>query len=223
MTLPSLPPAITSREFLRIGGGYGASACGASPAGGLDADNAGNLAMDGDLTVGGALHVAGPDRTWHLAIPMSHGAGYGAVKGTLDLGAQQPKLVYWSFPQTVWSEVCFPFVLPRGYDGAALQARLFWTAEGGTPAETVHWRVYCQSFADGEDLDGPADSLLMPLLHSGDDTYQGEHLVHRHSALFTPTAGGAEELCFLNIRRNAAPASTLSVPAWLLGLALAYA
>lgn len=223
MTLPSMPPNLTSREFLRLGGGYGAAALGASPAGGLDADNAGNLAMDGDLTVGGALQVAGANRSWQLSIPMSHGAAYGATKGTLDLGAQQPKLVYWDFPATVWSEVGFPFVLPPDYDGAALRASLHWTAQGGTPAQVVHWRIYCQSFADGEDLDGPTDNLLMPLLNSAEDVYQGALLVHRHDAVFTPTGAGPGELCFLHVRRHSSPSSTLAASALLLAVGLGYA
>jgi hypothetical protein len=52
MTLPALPSHPISREYLRVGGGYGAPAEGQSPAGGLDADAAGNLATNGDLTVG---------------------------------------------------------------------------------------------------------------------------------------------------------------------------
>jgi hypothetical protein len=50
----------------------------------------------------------------------------------------------------------------------------------------------------------------MPLLSSGDDAYLGEHLVHVFDATLTPTNGAGDELCFLSIRRNASPASTLS-------------
>lgn len=52
MSLPELPDHPISREYLRVGGGYGAPAEGQSPAGGLDADAAGNMAMNGDLSVG---------------------------------------------------------------------------------------------------------------------------------------------------------------------------
>lgn len=55
MNLPTMRTDVTSREFLRVAGGYHAPAEGSSPAGGLDIDNAGNLAMDGDATVDGAL------------------------------------------------------------------------------------------------------------------------------------------------------------------------
>jgi len=41
---------ITGREYVRVAGGFGAPALGTSPAGGLDIDNAGNLATDGDVT-----------------------------------------------------------------------------------------------------------------------------------------------------------------------------
>lgn len=59
MTLPTMRAGLTSQEFLRLGGGFGATASGTSPEGGLDADNAGNLAMDGDLTVDGTADFAG--------------------------------------------------------------------------------------------------------------------------------------------------------------------
>lgn len=50
LALPTMRAGITGREFLRIAGGFGAPALGTSPAGGLDVDNAGNLATDGDVT-----------------------------------------------------------------------------------------------------------------------------------------------------------------------------
>ena len=59
MALPTMRPGLTSREFLRIAGGYNSPALGKSPAGGLDIDNAGNLATDGDVTVDGAVDVQG--------------------------------------------------------------------------------------------------------------------------------------------------------------------
>ncbi|MBI2421422.1 MAG: hypothetical protein HYV27_01240 [Candidatus Hydrogenedentes bacterium] len=55
MTLPNMPDDCSSREFLRVAGGYGAAPAGDSPAGGLDVDHAGNAATDGDLTVRGIL------------------------------------------------------------------------------------------------------------------------------------------------------------------------
>lgn len=54
MSLPS-PGAHPRRlENLQIGGGYAST-----PDGGIDADAAGNLAMDGDLTVDGAAAING--------------------------------------------------------------------------------------------------------------------------------------------------------------------
>jgi len=50
-----MPAKPTTREALRIGGGYDAPEQGASPAGGLDIDPAGNLATNGDVTVKGQL------------------------------------------------------------------------------------------------------------------------------------------------------------------------
>lgn len=59
MTEPSMPSAVCARESLRVGGGFGAAAAGASPAGGLDVDDAGNLATDGDVTVAGVIDARG--------------------------------------------------------------------------------------------------------------------------------------------------------------------
>ncbi len=63
MTQPNMPSNLTSREYLRIGGGYGVPETGESPAGGLDIDNAGNLATDGDMTIDGALDLKGGEIT----------------------------------------------------------------------------------------------------------------------------------------------------------------
>lgn len=62
MNVPSMGSDEISREFLRIAGGYGSAATGNSPAGGLDIDNAGHVATDGDVTVGGEMAV-GSDLT----------------------------------------------------------------------------------------------------------------------------------------------------------------
>lgn len=59
MSLPSMRSGLVSREFLRIAGGFGVAALGKSPAGGLDIDNAGNLATDGDITTKGEVDVQG--------------------------------------------------------------------------------------------------------------------------------------------------------------------
>ena len=84
MTLPSMPANLVNREYLRIAGGYGSAAEGTSPAGGLDADNAGNLAMDGDFTVGGNAQVDGD-----LAVDGDAQIDGGlAVDGDLSLAGQ---------------------------------------------------------------------------------------------------------------------------------------
>jgi len=59
MTLPSLPPEHDGQEYLRVGGGYNSAALGQSPSGGLNVDNAGNMATNGDLTVDGDVNAGG--------------------------------------------------------------------------------------------------------------------------------------------------------------------
>ncbi len=58
MALPDMPSTFTTRETLRIGGGYNAPEEGISPAGGLDIDGTGNLATNGDVTIDGDLSAA---------------------------------------------------------------------------------------------------------------------------------------------------------------------
>ncbi len=77
MTLPSMRAGTASREFLRIAGGHGAAAAGSSPAGGLDVDNAGNLATDGDVSVDGTLDARGgrlENSTGDLLLAAQHSA-----------------------------------------------------------------------------------------------------------------------------------------------------
>jgi hypothetical protein len=69
-----MPDAITSREALRIGGGYQAPATGASPAGGLDIDAGGNVAASGDLTVDGLLAAGSPPQAFTNAAGQLDGA-----------------------------------------------------------------------------------------------------------------------------------------------------
>lgn len=80
MPLPSLPETLFSREFLRIGGGYNAPAAGASPAGGLEVDHAGNLATNGSLITAADLSVAQDAQfTGRIVLPIQD--------RTLDSGA----------------------------------------------------------------------------------------------------------------------------------------
>ena len=91
MTLPSMRSELVGREFLRVAGGYGVAAVGASPAGGLDVDNAGNLATDGDVTLDGDLAVAGGAAvTGDVAVEgdVASGGGYGSGGVTVDSSGQ---------------------------------------------------------------------------------------------------------------------------------------
>ncbi len=63
MSLPNIPSGVVSRESLRIGGGYGADPKGTSPAGGLEIDNAGNLATDGDVAIKGVIAAGSTPQT----------------------------------------------------------------------------------------------------------------------------------------------------------------
>ena len=97
MSLPSIPSGEVSRDYLRIAGGYGASAMGQSPAGGLDIDNAGHLATDGDVTVDGVIDAKGGNlvnSTGNLTLDAQNSAAHstvyvknsdGSYEGSLDV------------------------------------------------------------------------------------------------------------------------------------------
>lgn len=85
MNLPAMPSNPCSRETLRIGGGYNAPALGASPAGGLDIDNAGNCALDGDLTVAGDVSLGG-----EVLTPALHNGGGAGATGAIASGSYTP-------------------------------------------------------------------------------------------------------------------------------------
>ncbi|NIA14970.1 MAG: hypothetical protein GWP08_12925 [Nitrospiraceae bacterium] len=85
MTLPNMREETVSREYLRIAGGYGAQSEGQSPEGGLDVDNAGNLATDGDATIRGIVSAGSTPQ----AITNTSGELDGARIATGTVGATQ--------------------------------------------------------------------------------------------------------------------------------------
>ncbi len=85
MSLPSMSSNSTSREFLRIGGGYGVAQVGTSPAGGLDIDHAGHLATDGDVTIKGVVFAGSTPQALTDAAGLVDG---GKIQGATVAAAQ---------------------------------------------------------------------------------------------------------------------------------------
>ncbi|MFP4500591.1 MAG: hypothetical protein ACLFTT_06280 [Candidatus Hydrogenedentota bacterium] len=223
MTLPNMPAQMTSREFLRIAGGYGTPGAGHSPAGGLDVDNAGNLAMDGDLTVGGALRMAagGVDKTWSCWLDVAT-----ALRGTSNPPAGPN--VTWNndyrgnfhsldFDASNKEFVSWVLALPAHYDGSALRVDLVWTASAGTVGLEVAWQPRLAVLADGEN----PDQSMAPIAYVV-DAYQGAGLVHVSTGSGVPLVPGGGSVLFVTLNR-AADADTFDADAKLIGLRLGYA
>jgi len=223
MALPDMPPGAISREFLRVGGGYGADAAGVSPAGGLDVDRAGNAAMDGDLTVGGdievggALHLGpdGVDRTWSHYIGAQEMAPITA--GPLANQVFQPNRVVvpvLSFDPVTDESACFTVALPEDYDGGPLRLAFYWTATAGTAGD-VTWAVnrglFLEDVSLAQDVGGPAVS----------DPFVAPNGLHIAEVSDTPglfTSG----LLTLFLRRLAG-VDTFDAEALLIGVRIRYA
>ncbi len=212
MTLPTLPSSINSREYLRIGGGYGSPATGSSPAGGLDVDHAGNLAADGDATIGGDLslggvvgsdlHFAGDlrqgsggcDKTWFTVLHPGAGIEPGTSGPTTvyNLNAHQ-KLIAIPFDGTTQENAALTFALPPDYDGSTLAITFFWTCAQSGLSGDGFWKIYgaVDAAGDGDNLNqtvGVGTGLRCQSL----DTYQGQWLLHvaETSCAFGGVQGG---------------------------------
>jgi hypothetical protein len=243
MTLPSMPAQIVSREFLRVAGGYGAPEQGASPAGGLDIDHAGNLAADGAFTVGGSLDLHGPlqNTTGDLTLesPLRLGAGgvnklwsawllpETASKSPTD--APGGPTSHWSgnfngaytsldFDPTIREFAAWSIPLPADYDGSELAATLYWTADSGTIGHQVVWRVHLICVGDSETL----HAALSPL-PGGGDAYQGASMVHAITQTGIPANPSSGGLLQVNVNRQSTHADdTLSADSRLIAVHIAY-
>ncbi len=241
MTLPGMPPDIVSREYLRVGGGYGAAAAGLSPAGGLDVDNAGNVATDGSLTIGGGLSIGGRvegalafngdlrqgpdgcDKTWLLDLAPGHGIApctAGAVT-VYDVNAHQ-RLIAIPFDHSAQKSAAVNFAVPPDYDGSLLKASFVWTCAAGGLSGDAYWKLYGPNDApgDGDSLNqtvGAGTGLRCAAI----DTCQGQWLLHVAQA--TLSLGGAAGGFFAGMLARAVDGSPFAGDALLLGIRLEYA
>lgn len=229
MALPNMRAGLTSREFLRIAGGYQAPALGTSPAGGLDVDNAGNIAADGDLTIDGAGSVggdfsvsgslrttgAGVDKTWSHYVgaqeisPITAGA---VTNHTFQ--ANRVVIPLMPFDQTTDESACFTIGLPEDYDGSTLKLAFYWTALAGTSG-TVTWAANRTVFVDdvtlAQDVGGPTAT----------DTFLAINDLHITEVTTSP-GGVVSGLLSLFIRRLAS-SDSFDADAQLIGVRVSYA
>lgn len=244
MNLPNMPADSTSREYLRVAGGYGSAATGASPAGGLDADNAGNIAADGDLTLDGDLDLRGALRntTGDLTFDAPLRLGPDGVNGLWSAwllpetayksptaGPAGPNLVWngdfqgsyttLDFDPTTREFACWRVPLPADYDGSDLAVTVYWTAASGTIGQSVVWRAHLACFADGDDID-----QALPPIPALEDAYQTAGSCHSVTSTGSPAYTSPGSLLVANINRQAEHINdTLSADARLLAVRITYA
>lgn len=240
MALPTMPPALASREHLRIGGGYNAPATATSPAGGLDADNAGNLATNGDLTLGGNLtlngNVAGPltyngnlqpgptgcNKAWFLDLTPGNGL-YPGTSGPITLyspNAHQ-RIITIPFSHTTAQNVALNFTLPPDFPGGLLTLTAFWTTPTASLTGNAQWKLYgpTTAAADGNSLNktvGVDTALLWQVI----DAYQGAYLLHIASGSMSIAGTGARVLN--SLLQRAIDTSPFAADALLIGLRVSY-
>ncbi len=233
MALPVMDSDLVSREYLRIGGGYGASALGQSPAGGLDVDNGGNVATNGDVTIEGALTVGqiagnlsveGVFENWSCWIPAREmwpeGSGGGSAVGpTRTIWAWGRETQTYDFAPSVQQKLCFSFALPRGYDGRELTYNLFWTANDGTSGNAF-WGVYAVSHASGGLLTENFSALGPSVTE-----FEGTSKLHVTPLVHTPTLASVDDRFVLGYlaRRGTDASDTFDGTVRLIGIEVGFA
>lgn len=236
MTLPDMRPGLTSREFLRIAGGYEAPALGTSPAGGLDIDDAGNLATDGDVTIGGALDALGSlsvggdfelgangvNRAWSSWLDVGDGVPSGGTPATgptsWDVRSDRKIQTLDYGTASALINATFQAILPPDYDGSALKMDIFWTANSGTSGNVL-WQIGANCYGDGDDASGAWGGLIAVT-----PAFQGQNVQHISTVTITPADASAGNMLYILLRRNGGHASdTFDGTARVQGIRIRYA
>lgn len=240
MTLPSMPSALTSREHLRIGGGYNAPATATSPAGGLDIDAAGNCATNGDLTLGADLslngQVQGPltyngdlqpgptgcNKAWFCDLTPGNGIHPGSAGAiTVYSPNAHQKCIAIPFAHTAQQNAALSFTLPPDFPGTPLTLTVYWTTPTPSLTGNAQWKLFGPTSAaeDGDNLNktvGVGTGLLWQVT----DAYQGAYLLHTATSPFSISGGTGGYVNCVLVR--AVDISPFASDALLLGVRLRY-
>ena len=236
MTLPNMRSGLTSREFLRIAGGFGASALGKSPAGGLDVDNAGNIATDGDVTIGGALEVQsglmvdgdfqleanGVNRAWSTWLDAEAGVPSGGTPATgptsWDLRSDRKIQTLDYDTASALIDATFQAILAPDYDGSALKIDIFWTTDSGTSGNVL-WQTAAACYGDGDDA-----SETWGGLNAATPAFQGQNVQHISPITMTPADAVDGNMLYILLRRNGSHVNdTFDGTARVQGIRISYA
>ncbi len=194
MTLPNVGEHPRCLENVRIGGGYSSA-----PGGGADIDQAGNMALNGDLSIAGDLELEGMHKDWSVFVPA---IDMWPAQDMPCSGPDRYRLAWLMevqalvFAQNADERAAFNIVLPENYDGRDLKITLYWTASSGT-AGTVYWRFYAKCLGDGDSLSGTYSTA--PYLH---DDFLGQNEMHVTSGTISPTNPSSGELAMFSLRRH---------------------
>jgi len=205
-------------EELRIGGGYLSS-----PDGGVDIDGAGNIALDGDLTVGGDLALAsgGVNRTWcRTLLPREAALGAtapAAAPADTNHGDFNANYTHIAFDPAAREWAHWAFALPAEYDGAALRFTIYWYASAGTPTGTVTWRIRAVCLDDGSGANASTGSGV-----GATDTISALATIHAIGLTITPEAAASGGLLVASLERTA-DTDTFNGDARLIAIRVAYA
>lgn len=157
------------------------------------------------LTAGGGM----PTTTAGCSSPTQVEAGTNDVDyWVLDFDTSSDEFAFWG-----------PFALPDNYDGGDFSAVFYWTAAGGSAAQTVAWGIQILTLANDDPIDtawGTADVQSDTWIANGD--------IHKSAELtgVTPTGnGGAGDICIVRVHRDVS-ADDLSGDARLLSVKLTY-
>ncbi len=213
MALPNMGLSPRYLEELRIGGGYQSA-----PDGGVDMDKKGNIALDGDLTVGGALSVAGANKSWNafMSAPEIRNITAASVL-TITLFGGRVYLPVMDFSPDVDQGACCVVALPAQYDGSALKFTLYWAATAGSAGD-VRWIINAGVFADNENLAVDVGSGGVV------DGFLGVNRLHICAFTMTPTGAASGNLLTVYMRRLGSNVQdTFDADARLIGVQIAYA
>jgi hypothetical protein len=136
----------------------------------------------------------------------------GAASAQRELATSLVNIKTLNFDTTTQEFAQYQTVLP--WSGGEISATVYWTATGGTPAQTVRWGLAFGSYTDDEAL-----TLALGSAVTVDDTLIANDDLHISSSIELGEVPALGRLFFLQIQRNTAD-DNLSVDAELIGVRL---